>query len=162
MSNSGNKEKLQAFIKFLQENAMINASSAEESREASAASRMKLQKLAFLAKKFGFDLGYKYSMVGNGPYSHELARDSYAINYEASASVKKFGGFDEINFLYFFKGRDEKWLDIVAAASDLAEGEAGEDLNRIIELTSGIKHSYSREYIACVIGEAKDVIFWKK
>jgi uncharacterized protein YwgA len=141
---------------------MINASSTEDSRESSVANRLKLQRLAFLAKKFGFDLGYRYSMVGNGPYSHELARDSYAIYCEASISIEKMEGFDKDSFILFFKGRNEKWLDVIAAASDFAEGEAELELNRIIDLTSGVKRDYSREYITSVINEGKDVIFRTK
>lgn len=47
--------------------------------------RLRLQKIVYIAKYFGIDLGYYFDLYIRGPYSSELADDYYAIE-------NKFGG----------------------------------------------------------------------
>ena len=42
--------------------------------------RLKLQKIVYIAKYFGIDLGYTFNEYLRGPYSHELANDYYKLN----------------------------------------------------------------------------------
>jgi len=41
--------------------------------------RLRLQKIVYIAKHFGIDLGYSYNLYLRGPYSPELARDYYTL-----------------------------------------------------------------------------------
>jgi len=66
-------------------------------------SRLKLQKYVFLARKFGLDLGYKFSMYIRGPYSPDLAQDYYNLP-ERGADIPD--SFDRKGFLELVKGKD--------------------------------------------------------
>jgi len=97
-------------------------------------SRLKLQKYVFLARKFGLDLGYKFSMYIRGPYSPDLAQDYYNLP-ERGADIPD--SFDRKGFLELVKGKDGAWLE--AAATILMIYEDTSDLSWAIERTSGLK-----------------------
>ncbi|ADB57086.1 hypothetical protein [Archaeoglobus profundus] len=42
--------------------------------------RLKLQKIVYIAKHFGIDLGYEFNEYIRGPYSPDLADDYYSLN----------------------------------------------------------------------------------
>jgi uncharacterized protein YwgA len=97
-------------------------------------SRLKLQKYVFLARKFGLDLGYKFSMYIRGPYSPDLAQDYYNLP-ERGADIPD--SFDRKGFLELVKGKDRAWLE--AAATILMIYEDTSDLSWAIERTSELK-----------------------
>jgi uncharacterized protein YwgA len=97
-------------------------------------SRLKLQKYVFLARKFGLDLGYKFSMYIRGPYSPDLAQDYYNLP-ERGADIPD--SFDRKGFLELVKGKDRAWLE--AAATILMIYEDTGDLSWAIERTSELK-----------------------
>jgi hypothetical protein len=67
--------------------------------------RLRLQKLVFLARKLGHDLGYSYNWYARGPYSPSLTRilfsaheqdqlvlEDFELNADERAVVKELGG----------------------------------------------------------------------
>jgi uncharacterized protein YwgA len=105
-------------------------------------SRLKLQKYVFLARKFGLDLGYKFSMYIRGPYSPDLAQDYYNLP-KRGADIPD--SFDRKGFLELVKGKDRAWLE--AAATILMIYEDTSDLSWAIERTSELKPWISKERI---------------
>jgi uncharacterized protein YwgA len=59
---------LQNFINFLHYHGFIDKNIIQEESEDGFINRLKLQKLVYLAqKKFGWDLGYNFTMYKRGP-----------------------------------------------------------------------------------------------
>jgi len=67
-------KKLVGFIKYL-ENANVYKFKIDTFED-----RLKLQKLVYIARYYGIDLGYNFSEYLRGPYSPELADDYYMLS----------------------------------------------------------------------------------
>ena len=65
-------KSLQNFINFLHNYAIIDKNSIQEESDNGFKNRLKLQKFVYLAKKFGWNLEYDFSMYKHGPYSPGL------------------------------------------------------------------------------------------
>lgn len=76
-------DKFVAFLKALEDRIgyKFSISSFED--------RLKLQKIVYIAKYFGIDLGYHFDLYIRGPYSSELADDYYKIEYEFGGELPK-------------------------------------------------------------------------
>ncbi len=105
-------------------------------------SRLMLQKYVFIAKRFGLDLGYDYSLYIRGPYSRDLAYDYYHLPDESEELPKSFK-FEE--FLSLVEGKDSEWLEV--AATILMIWEHTKDLGWAIKRTNELKEWVPREKV---------------
>ncbi|MEM4497354.1 MAG: hypothetical protein QW692_00825 [Nitrososphaerota archaeon] len=116
------KGVLAAFIRFLRDRLGYVFNVEEEFDK-----RFLLQKYVFLARYFGLDLGYDYSLYIYGPYSRELADDYYELaGQRVLPEADLPSGFDAEGFIELVRGRDARWLEV--AASILAVSERYPDL----------------------------------
>ncbi|MEM2148974.1 MAG: hypothetical protein QXO46_03780 [Nitrososphaerota archaeon] len=116
------KGVLAVFIRFLEDRLGYVFNVEEEFDK-----RFFLQKYVFLAKYFGLDLGYDYSLYIYGPYSRDLADDYYELTcLETLPKTGLPSGFDAEGFIELVRGRDARWLEV--AASILTVSESYPDL----------------------------------
>ena len=79
--NRDRKDLLKSFISFLESSGIF------EFDVEDFESRLRLQKYVYLAKIFGFDLGYLFNLYIYGPYSSELANDYYSLKDKQSEEL---------------------------------------------------------------------------
>lgn len=109
--------------------------------------RLRMQKLVYLAGKFGFDHGYSYNMYLHGPYSPELADDYYEDEFSTVLDEPRVSlAFDLISFLDLVENKTIEWLEVAATAHSLWENyhkrHGGETLDeRVISATSEKKNT---------------------
>jgi len=96
---------------------------------------------------------YSFSLYLHGPYSPSLADDYYHLDNVTPAPLPE--GFRREDFLALVKGRDEKWLE--AAATILAVYEYNRNISRerLIDIVTEIKSSFSRENIEKTLEDLK-------
>lgn len=117
-------ENLCLFIKTLEDKGIMNFDILNDDSK-SFDTRIRLQKYVYLAKHFGWDLGYNHSLYLHGPYSSTLADDYYAIaksnrlskvdNNTVKEKTKTFA-----NYLRFINKKDTEWLESAATLLSLS------------------------------------------
>jgi len=80
--------------------------------------RLKLQKYVFLARKYGFNLGYSYNLYIHGPYSPQLADDYYALE-ESAIEPEKITM--EEGFIKLIRKKSEWWLELASTVVMVSE-----------------------------------------
>ena len=109
----------------------------------------KIQKYAFLAKRFGLDLPYEHDIYLWGPSSRALATECYDLEEnpgryrEARAELPR--EFRSGEFLDFVRGRSNDWLEI--ATTLLAVREDIPKRDELVEITEDGKIGFTREFI---------------
>ena len=149
-----NKEKLPplaAFLRLLKEDLDFdfNRNSLDD--------RIKLQKYVFIAKSFGLNLGYYYSLYIHGPYSPNLARDYYNLNLKSydynTLDLKRTFNFGE--FKLAVQGKSTKWLEIASTALSLKEMNHNLSKDELFDTLVKIKGSvYKEQDIQEILDEA--------
>lgn len=143
------ERRLAGFIRWLEERGLFRFD------VSSFNSRLRVQKYVFIARFFGLDLGYNFSLYIRGPYSPDLARDYYRIDVGAVEPwVPR--GFRSKEFLDLVGGRDERWLEL--ASTILLVSEETRNLDRIVEIVCEIKPSFSRVEVEGVVRELCSLI----
>lgn len=72
-------------------------------------SRLKLQKLVFLARRFGLPLNYEFNYYIRGPYSRILAEDYYNLpSIDDSLILPN-------NFIELVKKKNARWLELASS-----------------------------------------------
>ncbi|MEM2365691.1 MAG: hypothetical protein QXL06_01980 [Nitrososphaerota archaeon] len=111
------KGVLAAFIRFLKDRLGYVFNVEEEFDK-----RFLLQKYVFLAKYFGLNLGYGYSLYIYGPYSRELSDDYYElVRQNPLPEADLPSGFDAEGFIELVRGRDARWLEVAASILTVSE-----------------------------------------
>ena len=111
--------------------------------------RFKIQKYAFLAKRFGLDLPYEHGIRLWGPSSRTLAAECYDLEEnpgryrEARPELPQ--KFRSGEFLDFVRGRSNGWLEI--ATTLLSKRKSISKRDDIIENTENTKDGFTREFI---------------
>ncbi len=139
---------LQNFINFLNHNNFIDKSLLPDESEDGFRNRLKLQKFVYLAQeRFGWDLGYSFTMYKHGPYSPDLANDYYdETNFlENDGYFEVPDEFEEQNFVQKIKV-DSKWLETAATLLSLSHHFPQQD--KLIEKTANMKSHIEKKYIA--------------
>jgi len=138
-------EKLAGFVKALEDEGIF------EFNVNRFDNRLKLQKYVYLARKFGFDLGYRYNLYIHGPYSPELANDYYRLN-----KVTKYVKISlDRKFIKLIKRKSERWLELAATIVMLVEryGDIGKEM--IIKLVKSNKPFATEKELENVFKELK-------
>ena len=82
--------------------------------------RLILQKKVFLLQEMGLNLGYDFKKYIYGPYSSELAKDSFTIdikNNSEEESLKSF--FDKLKELSSGHENEPRWFELLATITYL-------------------------------------------
>ncbi|RZN34949.1 MAG: hypothetical protein EFT35_08865 [Methanophagales archaeon ANME-1-THS] len=133
-------------------------------------SRLRMQKYVYLARFFGFDLGYEYNLYLRGPYSPALAEDYYRLKEKSErVDLSFFGNFDK--FAKLVRGKDHRWLEIASTIHFIWENnrncreryrEPCKDLKAfVINRTSDMKSHVGRPFIEGVFEELEKAALLK-
>ena len=120
--------------------------------------RFKIQKYAFLAKRFGLDLPYEHDMYLWGPCSSALTTECYDLEEnperyrEARAELPP--QFRSGEFLEFVRGRSNDWLEV--AATLLAVRKKIPKRDDLVEITEDGKIGITREFIDATLRDLED------
>jgi uncharacterized protein YwgA len=80
--------------------------------------RLRLQKIIYIAKHFGIDLGYSFNEYLRGPYSPELADDYYELeklwNTDTIKSLETLDGENVRELIEFVKDKSINELEGIA------------------------------------------------
>ena len=109
----------------------------------------KIQKYAFLAKRFGLDLPYEHDIFLWGPHSQimadecgDLAEDRDRYDRARPELPQEFRSGE---FLDFVRGRSNDWLGIATTLLDMREYISKRD--DLVENTESINMGITREFI---------------
>ena len=111
--------------------------------------RFKIQKYAFLAKRFGLDLPYEHDIYLWGPHSEVMADECWDLaenrdRYDG-ALPELPQGFRSGEFLDLVRGRSNGWLEI--AATLLSKRKFMSKRSHIVSNTEFSKVGFTREFI---------------
>ena len=134
---------LSSFVKLLKEEGVFEFDPEDFD------SRLRLQKYVFIARKFGLDLGYNFSLYMRGPYSPDLADDYYNLPNAGTLPEE----FDRKRFLDLVRNRNTNWLE--TAATILSIYEDCKDLNWAIERTAELKSWISKREIESIVEDLR-------
>jgi len=113
--------------------------------------RLKLQKYVYLARRYGFDLGYHYNLYIRGPYSPELANDYYALKEDMP---KEHVDLPE-DFFRLVKGKSERWLELAATLVMIKERYPDISEEEMINLVIGNKPFANIEELKGILAKLK-------
>ena len=143
------------FIKFLENKKLVKFDILGDGDE-QFENRFRIQKYAFLAKRFGLDLPYSHSIYLYGPYSPELASDCRSMAKDREKEYDSASGalddrFDADGFLDAVGGRDATWLEI---GTTLVDGQYRRDSRReLAEAVMQIKDDPRDEHVSSILAE---------
>lgn len=141
-------EMLAPLIKYLEKEGLVEFD-VQGDGERHFWNRFRIQKYAFLAKRFGLDLPYEHGMYLYGPHSRSLTKEYYSLarNSEryAAARPELPENFRSADFLEFVGGRSNDWLEIATTLLSKRKRIAGRDV--LVENTENTKMGFEREFI---------------
>lgn len=141
---------IRAFIQHLAEQKLINLNAIDHPDDEGFDSRFKVQKYAYLAKLFGLDHPYTYSMYRHGPYSPNLAQAYYDLARRPEHDESLPGSFDKERFADIVKGKDNKWLEVATTLLDLKPDSSKSEL---LGRAANAKRQYDPKYIERVLDD---------
>ena len=148
---------LAQFIKYLEKENLVVFDILGEG-ETHFRNRFRIQKYAFLAKRFGLDLPYQHSIYLYGPYSESLTDEYYALarngRQYAAATPDLPESFRREGFLDLVGGRSDGWLEI--AASLISKSECITQRDVLVENTESTKAGFTSGFIAGVLRELEE------
>lgn len=152
MSNRHELPTLSDFVSFLEDHNLIDFSVIQD-EEGGFVNRLRMQKYVYLAKYYGLDLGYSYTMYRYGPYSPDLTAAYYSLSDDANPHTVhempvSFRTGEFVNLIY---GKDENWLEI--ATTLLEQNKRIQDKELLVQRVETIKCSYPIEYIRKVLSD---------
>lgn len=143
--------ELVAFLRFLDENKMIDMDRITDDNDEGFSNRLRVQKYVYLAKYFGYGFPYDYSMHLCGPYSKQLTRDYYRLDTLPRPQPLNFPRKGE--FLELLKTKSEDWLEI---ASTIIEKKGEIKRENLLAHIKFIKPNHTMDFIERVYGEMPD------
>lgn len=146
------------FITFLSRHDMIDPSVIAKDSEEGFINRLKLQKYTYLAKYFGLDMGYNYTMYLHGPYSPTLTDDYYELEaihaLRPQMSIRPLGGFERLKFINFLNDKDSDWLEV--ASTLLSLRGYFKDKECLLERTTNMKDHIPKTKIESTLTELEN------
>lgn len=113
--------------------------------------RFKIQKYVYLARYFGLDVGYDYSLYLHGPYSRDLAEDYYNLAMNHVFGIALPASFDKEGFLNFVNGMDNHWLE--ASSTLISLNKAFKDKTSLVRRITNMKPHIPIETINAALNE---------
>ena len=148
---------LAQFIKYLEkENLVIFDILGKD--ETHFRNRFRIQKYAFLAKRFGLDLPYQHSIYMYGPYSESLTNEYYALARDgrqyAAATPDLPESFQREGFLDLVRGRSDGWLEIATSLISKTKRITQRDV--LVENTEYTKVGFTFGFIEGVLRDLEE------
>lgn len=148
---------LDSFAMLLEESGLLYLDAIPNEDEVGFENRLRFQKYVYIARSYGLDLGYNYSIYRYGPYSPDLASDYYAL----AESGERFPyeqyplpeTFNSAGFLNLVTGKSANWLEIAATLLD--QHTRFSNNLQLIDHVEAIKCDYSHDYIGSVLGDLR-------
>ena len=148
---------LAQFIKYLEKENLVVFDILGEG-ETHFRNRFRIQKYAFLAKRFGLDLPYRHSLYMYGPYSRSLTNEYYALARDAKqyavATPDLPESFRKDSFLDLVRDRNDGWLEI--AATLISKNKRIPQRDVLVENTEYTKVGFTSGFIAGVLHDLED------
>jgi Uncharacterized conserved protein len=154
------EEKLRNLVAFVN---MLERSGIHKFNPDNFISRLRLQKYVYLARFFGFDLGYVYNLYLRGPYSPDLAEDYYRLKERSKWEDLLIPIINFDKFAKLVRGKDHRWLEIATTIHFVWESNRNwreryrkpfKDLKTfVINRTSDIKSHVGKRFIEGVFVE---------
>jgi len=126
-------------------------------------SRLRMQKYVYLARFFGFDLGYRYNLYLRGPYSPDLAEDYYQLKDRGEWADSSIPAIKFDKFARLVREKDHGWLEIATTIHFIWEsnrslrekyGLSREELKTFaIKRTGDVKSHVGKRFIEGVFEE---------
>ena len=138
-------ENLPKFIKFLEDHGLVEFEILDNS-DTHLANRIKLQKYAFFAKRFGMPFNYDHTMYLYGPYCSELTGEYYEIAHDKKkyyVDGKLPPEFKSDDFVAAMKN-DSDWLEVAATIVEMSDRIEPDEL---MEAAYRVKERFGKEFI---------------
>jgi uncharacterized protein YwgA len=142
---------LASFVSFLEDSHLIDFSVIQDEDDNGFVNRLRMQKYVYLAKYYGLDLGYSYTMYRYGPYSPDLTTAYYSLADSSYTSQDLPNTFKAQDFVSLVDNKDEHWLEI--ATTLLHQHKRVSDKEALVKRVESIKCSYSIDYIRGVLND---------
>ena len=140
---------LASFVSFLEDSQLIDFNVIQDEDDNGFVNRLRMQKYVYLAKYYGLDLGYSYTMYRYGPYSPDLTSAYYNLA-ESDYTIQDLPTtFKAPEFVNLVGDKDENWLEI--ATTLLHQAKKIPDREALVKRVESIKCSYPIEYIRGVL-----------
>ena len=136
-----NRERLASFLKALEEADILTFNKNLFNN------RLKLQKYVYIARHFGFEMPYTYSLYLHGPYSPSLADEYYAIEDFQNAKPAEL----DTQFIRLVRNKSEKWLEYATTIIMIRERYGRIGRHKLIELVHDAKPLAEPEHLNAII-----------
>ena len=149
---------LSAFLKWLDENNVIDCRVITDKNDTGFDTRFRIQKCMYLAQYLGLGTDYNYKQFAHGPYSHDLTIKYYAYDPEAPIDEPLPPNFDRIgNVVLRAHAKGWSWMEVATTILEDAREcrGAGRQYTRdqIERNVASLKYQYTDDYIHTVYGE---------
>jgi uncharacterized protein YwgA len=153
------EENLAIFIKVLENSGILKFHVLDSDEESNFDTRLKIQKYVYLAKYYGLDMRYPYSMYLYGPYSSQLADDYYSVEpfysqYFGMNHDNLPSSFRKSEFIDLVRGKDSNWLEV--AATLLSLNKSFKDKKSLLDRTANMKDHIPKEMIESILMELEN------
>lgn len=163
-------ELLTSFIKFLDDNRLIDFRVLKDDTDEGFNNRLRAQKYVFFGqKRFNLGSDYSFTKYKFGPYSARLTDEYYGINiYKSRDELESYhltvletpegstfgtptlpAGFDVERFLDVVSNRSADWLEIAATIINISDNNQY-DRNTLLDTVNRIKPRFERTQIESV------------
>ena len=149
---------LQAFLKWLNENYVIDQNHIQSNDDTGFYTRFRIQKCMYMAQCLGLGTNYKYKQYVHGPYSQDLTAEYYKYDPSAVTAEHLPSDFDKMGDIVLrAHSRGLAWMEVATTILEDAREcrDAGKEYarDRIERDVANLKYQYTDDYIHTVYDE---------
>jgi uncharacterized protein YwgA len=141
---------------LLNRHGMLNTSIIGKDTEEGFLNRLKLQKYTYLARYFGLNMEYPFTMYLHGPYSSPLADDYYNIEpwYDEDVGILP-ANFRESEFIDLVGTKDHEWLEVASTLISLNKSFKQRD--KLLDRITNMKPYIRKERVNSVLSTLEEM-----
>ena len=147
---------LQAFLKWLNENYVIDHDHIKSDDDTGFYTRFRIQKCMYMSQCLGLGTNYHYRQYVYGPYSQDLSDECYKYDPKATITERLPPDFDEIGKVVLrAHSRGLAWMEVATTILEVARERSGSvEMTRdgIEHRAADLKYLYADNYIHTVYG----------
>lgn len=149
---------LPAFLKWLNENYVIDHQCIRDKDDTGFYTRFRIQKCMYMAQHLGLGTDYNYKQYVYGPYSQDLAAEYYGYDPQATVTEQLPPDFDEIrNVVLRAHSRGLAWMEVATTiledARECRDTKVQYTRDRIERDVASLKYQYTDSYIHTVYND---------
>lgn len=124
--------------------------------------RLKLQKIVFLMRSAGIDIGYSYSLYLRGPYSPGLTRDAFIIqDWDVIQEIRFSSPEHETNFVGFLRKiephkNDSRWLEVASTLLLIKELRGNDSEDLLVKEVAELKKPITEQQVSAVYASLRE------